>query len=83
MKSAQSLFSRRAFLRSTAATLSVLAGLAFAVPASANDDHDRDHDRNQHWVASWATSPAAFFVYVPPVPQNQALAPSPTRFAAR
>jgi lysophospholipase L1-like esterase len=22
----------------------------------------------QHWVASWATSPAAYFVYVPPVP---------------
>jgi hypothetical protein len=26
-----------------------------------------------HWVASWATSPAAYFVYAAPVPQNQAL----------
>jgi lysophospholipase L1-like esterase len=24
--------------------------------------------QSDHWVASWATSPAAYFVYVPPVP---------------
>src|SRR5579872_4699951 len=24
--------------------------------------------QGDHWVASWATSPAAYFVYVPPVP---------------
>jgi lysophospholipase L1-like esterase len=24
--------------------------------------------QTEHWVASWATSPAAYFVYVPPVP---------------
>jgi lysophospholipase L1-like esterase len=30
-----------------------------AVPAAA---------QTEHWVASWATSPAAYFVYVPPVP---------------
>ncbi|HWC64231.1 MAG TPA: GDSL-type esterase/lipase family protein [Rhizomicrobium sp.] len=24
--------------------------------------------QGEHWVASWATSPAAYFVYVPPVP---------------
>jgi lysophospholipase L1-like esterase len=41
---------------------------------------DRDDNEGRHWVASWATSPAAYFVYVAPVPQNQALAPSPTRF---
>jgi len=31
----------------------------------------------KNWVASWATSPAAYFVYVAALPQNQALAPSP------
>jgi lysophospholipase L1-like esterase len=29
---------------------------------------DRDDDRNQHWVATWATAPAAYFVYTAPVP---------------
>jgi lysophospholipase L1-like esterase len=33
--------------------------LVHLLPALAADDH---------WVASWATSPAAYFVYVPPVP---------------
>ncbi len=37
-------------------------------PAALADDHDRDRDRDQHWVATWATSPAANFVYVAPVP---------------
>ena len=39
-------------------------------------------ERNTQWVASWATSPAAYFVYAAPVPQNQALALAPARFAA-
>ena len=66
---------RRHFF-ATAALLALLTlGIAPAALA------DRDDDRGpQHWVASWATSPAAYLVYVAPVPQNQALAPSPTRF---
>src|SRR4051812_47090856 len=39
-------------------------------------------NRNTEWITSWATAPAAYFVYVAPVPQNQALAPAPTRYAA-
>src|SRR5262245_29812156 len=49
-----------------------IATLAIGPVATAADDH---------WVASWATSPAAFFVYTAPVVQNQALAPAPARFA--
>ena len=69
MKSAMlSLFlNRREFLSKAAATLFVIATLAIGPVATANDDH---------WVASWATSPAAFFVYTAPVVQNQALAPA-------
>jgi lysophospholipase L1-like esterase len=40
-----------------AATLTV--GLSFGSSAQTGADH---------WVASWATAPAAYFVYVPPVP---------------
>ena len=40
---------------------------AFAQGAFAND-HDRDRDDGRKWAASWATSPATFFQYVPPVP---------------
>src|SRR5262249_24447858 len=72
-------FNRRAFLSKTAAALSVVATSALTPLATANDD--RDNGRGAHWVASWATSPAAFFVYTPPVVQNQALAPAPARFA--
>src|SRR5438046_5906949 len=70
---------RRHFLESAAAALLALLsfGIAPAALADRGDDQGRDP---QHWVASWATSPAAYFVYVAPVPQNQALAPSPTRF---
>lgn len=71
---------RRSFLSLAATALFALVGLAIVPAVMAADDHDQG--RNQHWVASWATSPAAYFVYAPPVPQNQALAPAPTRFAA-
>jgi len=71
---------RRDFLKSAAAALLALSlGIVPAAFADKDDDHDRDHGR-QHWVATWATSPAAYFVYVAPLPQNQALAPAPTRF---
>ena len=70
---------RRHFLESAAATLLALLSFGIAPAALADRDHDQGRDP-QHWVASWATSPAAYFVYVAPVPQNQALAPSPTRF---
>ena len=46
---------QRAFLFSILAVL--LAGLAGSAGAQ----------EGQHWVASWATSPAAYFVYTPPV----------------
>src|SRR5882724_7352285 len=72
---------RRMFLGTAAATLLALIGLATGSAAVAGDDHNQDQGRNSHWVASWATSPAAFFVYVAPVVQNQALAPAPARFA--
>src|SRR5712691_8295856 len=67
---------RRYFLTSAAAAMFAILSLGIAPAALA----DRDDDQGQHWVASWATSPAAYLVYVAPVPQNQALAPSPTRF---
>src|SRR5438445_13861372 len=70
---------RRHFLESAAAALLALLSFGVAPPALADRDHDQGRDP-QHWVASWATSPAASFVYLAPVPQNQALAPSPTRF---
>src|SRR6266581_4611955 len=70
---------RRHFLESAAAALLALLSFGIAPAALADRDHDQGRDP-QHWVASWATSPAAYFVYVAPVPQNQVLAPSPTRF---
>src|SRR5215813_5273015 len=72
MKSTMLFLTRREFLSKAAATLFVIATFAIGPVATANDDH---------WVASWATSPAAFFVYTAPVVQNQALAPAPARFA--
>jgi lysophospholipase L1-like esterase len=68
---------RRRLLRSAAALLAL--GLGIVPAARAGSDDDRDEGR-KNWVASWATSPAAYFVYVAALPQNQALAPSPTRF---
>jgi lysophospholipase L1-like esterase len=51
-------------LLATAITVAMLA----VRPAAIADDSNHNHDRGQHWVATWATSPAANFVYVPPVP---------------
>jgi lysophospholipase L1-like esterase len=54
-------------------SLRLWLGLAFAlgatlsIPAAYADDHGR------HWVATWATSPGAYFVYSKPVPENLAL----------
>jgi lysophospholipase L1-like esterase len=71
---------RRRFFGTAAA---VLIGLgSFAMGPSALGDNDDDRERGPlHWVASWATSPAAYFVYAAPVPQNQALGFSPTKSA--
>src|SRR6266849_2582973 len=45
-------------------------GMALAVAAVAVHpaiaDDDQGGDRDQHWVASWATSPATFLTYGPP-----------------
>jgi len=65
--------SRRALL-----TLAIAAGAALSAPAAMADD---DHGGNQKWVATWATSPAAYYVYAAPVPQNQVLGFSPTKSA--
>ena len=70
---------RRSFLKSSAAALLALLSLGIVPAALADNDDDHDQGRKQ-WVATWATSPAAYFVYVAPLPQNQALAPAPTRF---
>jgi lysophospholipase L1-like esterase len=51
-------------LLATAITVAMLA----VRPAAVADDRNHNQDRGQHWVATWATSPAANFVYVPPVP---------------
>src|SRR5438309_1688081 len=69
---------RRYFLKSAAAAMFAVLTLGSTWAALADRDDDRGH--GQQWVASWATAPAAYFVYAAPVPQNQALAPSPTRF---
>jgi lysophospholipase L1-like esterase len=68
--------SRRLFL--TSAVTAIVAVLALGITSSALADKD---DRRQHWVASWSTATAAFFVYAAPAVQNQAAAPNPARFA--
>jgi lysophospholipase L1-like esterase len=52
----------------------LVATLSIAPVATAQDG-----DRGQHWVATWATSPATFFNYVPPV--APAAPGPPTNFA--
>jgi lysophospholipase L1-like esterase len=58
-------------LRRRSSTIFLAIAIAVATlavhPAAIAVDHDRDRDRDQHWVATWATSPATFFNYVPPV----------------
>jgi len=71
-----SRWSRRALLSFTLAGGAALS-LTAAV-AGGGDDHG---GHAKKWVASWATSPAAYFVYAAPVPQNQALGFSPTKSA--
>lgn len=67
-------WSRRAVL-----TIAFAASAALSVSAIAGD-RDND-DQSSKWAASWATSPAAYYVYAAPVPQNQALGFSPTKSA--
>ena len=67
-------WSRRAVL-----TMAFAAGAVLSVPAIAGDHEDNDW--SSKWVASWATSPASYYVYGAPVRQNQALGFSPTKSA--
>jgi hypothetical protein len=46
--------------RSFALASAVVLGATLAAPSFA--------DGGRHWVATWATSPASFFVYTAPVP---------------
>jgi lysophospholipase L1-like esterase len=55
--------------------------LTIGPTAIAEQGHGTDSSTNQHWVAGWATSPAAYFVYAAPVVQNQALEFSTTKSA--
>ena len=73
-----SRWTRRQWMRLVA----VLAALTFAPLAIADNDNDSDRDRgrDQHWVASWATAPATFFVYAHPVPPTYPPG-APTAFA--
>ena len=63
-------------------TLAVFGAATVSIPNAMAADRD-DHDRSggSHWVATWATSPASYFVYAAPIPQNQALGFSPTKYA--
>ena len=62
--------------------LAVFGAAMVSIPNAMAADRD-DHDRfeGSHWVATWATSPASYFVYAAPIPQNQALGFSPTKYA--
>ena len=68
-----SLQAHRRFLGRMAGVLCAVAGTTIGLVAISMEGQDR----NTQWVASWATSPAAYLVYVPPVTQNQALVPAP------
>jgi lysophospholipase L1-like esterase len=68
---------RRHFLRATATAVLAIVTLAIGPAAIA----EQGNSTNQHWVASWATSPASYFVYAAPIPQNQALEFSTTKSA--
>src|SRR5882672_9005509 len=70
-----SQWSRRALLAFT-----LVGGAALSLTTAIAGDGD-DHGGRSKWVASWATSPAAYFVYAAPVPQNQALGFATTKSA--
>ena len=74
MRSALLRFPLQCIGRSVASMLLALGALAAAPAAHAERD-------GPHWVATWATSPAAYFVYAAPIPQNQALGFSTTKYA--
>ena len=60
--------------------LLLLLLLALGAPVRAGDHGDRN-EGHKKWVASWATSPATFFTYVPP-PQPFVLQPGqPIQYA--
>ena len=71
-----SRWSRRALL-----VLALAGSAALSLTAAIAGDGDDHGGHGKKWVASWATSPAAYFVYTAPVPQNQALGFSPTKSA--
>src|SRR2546425_2750606 len=58
-------------LRRRSSTISLAIAIAVATlavhPVAIADDEHEGGDRDQHWVATWATSPATHFVFVPPV----------------
>jgi len=68
-------WSRRAVLAVACAT-----GAALALPTAFAAGRDGSRG-DMKWVASWATAPASYFVYSAPIPQNQALGFSPTKYA--
>src|SRR6266852_3832135 len=59
-------------LRRRSSTIFLAIAIAVATlavhPAAIADDKHEGGDHDQHWVATWATSPATFFHYTPPVP---------------
>jgi hypothetical protein len=79
LKSICRSLARDAGLRSVIGAAIVTVGLA-SVSLAGNGNGNGNGD-GQHWVASWATSPAAYLVYTPPIPQNQALGFSTTKYA--
>ena len=66
-----SIRSRLSHWSSRALMAIVTIGAALSsVPTAMADDGENHHGGGKHWVATWATSPAAYFVYASPVPQN-------------
>ena len=66
-------------LRSVVGAAVITVGLAGATLAG--NGWGDGNGNQQHWAASWATSPAAYYVYATPIPQNQALGFSTTKYA--
>jgi lysophospholipase L1-like esterase len=69
-------WSRRAVL---AMAVAGTAFVSISGPVAAQDNSAQANGR--HWAASWATAPASYYVYSAPIPQNQALGFSPTKYA--